>query len=333
MVLLYGPPDDFCSCRVYELLQDWGAEVIRWQGPQELTGMGLSWPVGDGVGRSYLALGGGTVLLTQLSGVLLRGQPPVSRSDLGSPGEDGHYIAAERRAALVGLWNALPCRVVNRPIPGGLRRPLLAAGAASQMLRCGFRLPAMQLTSDADEAVAFYRRCGQRALLSSPSGRDLWRSVRGKQGAEEIEAALARHPIVLQELPDGEWLQLFTVGDRAFGTLAPAELLGGGSDQGPLRAVELSVWLQERCCRLARAFRLDFAQLQLLRTERGELYCLDLSALPDPSRCGPPLQQQITAALATLLLGGDERSADDPASWRPGRSGDGLRLHASVSHR
>jgi hypothetical protein len=189
----------------------------------------------------------------------------------------------------------------------------------------------MRLTSEAEEALAFYQRCGRRAVLSSPSGRHLRRVVGGKAGAGEIEAALARHPIVLQEAPDGEWLQVFTVGERAFGARALVELPVGGDDQGPLRAVELPPAFQTQCCRLAGAFRLDFARLLLLQTERAEFYCLDLSSRPEYANCEEAVQQQITAALAARLMGGDKRCGDDPAAWRAGRPGDGVRLRAPVS--
>jgi hypothetical protein len=332
MVLVYGQPDDLCSCWVHESLQRRGAEVVRLQGPQDLATMGFNWSLDEGWERSFLVASGKSVPLQHLSGVLLRAHPAV-RDDVESPGLDQEYIAAERRAAWVGLWNALPCRVVNRPVPGRLRRPLFAADAASLVSRCGFRLPAMRLTFDEAEAATFYRLCGREALLSSPSGQHLWQPVRGEEGAREIAAALVRHPIYLQELPDGERLQVFTVGERAFGTLADGDLLGSGEERASLPAADLPVRLQEQCCRLARSFQLDFAQLQLLRTQLGEFYCLDLSPTPDYTRCEPGLRQQITAALTTLLGGGEGKSSNDPALRRAGRPGDGVRLGASVSQR
>jgi hypothetical protein len=329
MVLVYGAPDDLCSCGVHEALQQRGIEVIRLRGPEELARMGLHWSLDEGWDRSYLAPGGERIPLAHLSGVLLRAQP-APRGSMESAGEDQQYIAAERRAAMVAFWNALPCRVVNRPVPGSLRRPLFGAAAAPSIRRCGFRLPAMCLCSSAEEAIPFYRRCGQRALLSSPSGSGLWRMVQGKQGIGEVEEALTRHPVTLQELPDGEGLRVFTVGDQAFGMRAPLGLGVGRGGEGSVRSAELSPALRARCCQLARAFGLDFAEIQLLHGERGETYCLDLGIMPDYARCEEALQEQITAALVTLLLGQEERSADDPASRHPGRSGHGLRLHAAI---
>ena len=98
---------------------------------------------------------------------------------------------------------------------------------------------------------------------------------------------------------------MFTVGERAFGVSVSMDHIEGRNGKEPLQAAEISPVLQERCCRLAQALHLDFAQLHILKTDQGQEYCFDVNSFPIYDLCEEPLQESITAALAELLEKGD----------------------------
>ena len=80
--------------------------------------------------RSFLGslvVDGHTILLSDLTGILHVSTfpPPLKLVDL-SP-QDRDYVIKETNAAWIAFLNALPCAVVNRPVPGG--RPTILAGS------------------------------------------------------------------------------------------------------------------------------------------------------------------------------------------------------------
>src|SRR5262245_14404087 len=100
-----------------------------------------------------------------------------------------------------------------------------------------------------------------------------WRRMRVRTDSWVIAAILRsepRQPLVLQAVPPGQWLAVFTVGKRAFtAALPPAGHIAAESQQR-WTAVTLPPHVQERCSRLARALQLDFAQVHVVLTASGE---------------------------------------------------------------
>jgi hypothetical protein len=308
MVVILGQPSDPCASLTHQYLRRSGTEVAFIDDSQLLSTAGLSWlpdgPLTDG----FLTFHSSRIPLATVTGVLTRiRQSAQGPSELST--EDRQYIATELHATLLALLSSLPCRVINRPIHGMARRPVaLRVERARQIAACGFKLPAILMTSSEERAVRFYERFGENVLVGVLSGREGWRLIHGREGICELKALLARGPICLQEVPPGRWLQVITVGDQAFGAEAGANHLGEERSRGPLQTVEPSS-LRMDCCRLARAFQLEFAQLEVVQSGTGERYCLDVSPWPTLGACAEPLQESIVASLAQLLKGGDPHTA------------------------
>jgi hypothetical protein len=326
MVLIFGHADDRCASLTDQLLRQRGIDVICINVSDLLSTVALSWSLDRRLDQSFHLLNSRRFPLSELSGVLARSRPAVP-TDAATP-QDQRYIAAELDAALQGLLYSLPCRVVNRPAVGLARRPLVQSlEQRRQVIEAGFRLPAMVMTSRHEDALRFYARCGRRVLLSTPTSHGPRRLLRGADGESELKALLAEHPVCLHEVPDGEWLQVFTIGERAFATAAPVDGLAKRGD-ALSRDVELSPVVQAQCRRLAQAYELEFAQLDLVRSERDACYCLWISAWPQITGCGEALQHRIAGALADLLREEAGKSSDDLALWGSGRTGDRVSLLA-----
>lgn len=329
MIVIFGHETDRCAYQVHQYLRQRGADVVFIEGSDLLTTMGVNWSLAGVNGDSFLTAKSHQIPLASISGVLAR-MWQQTKADSDQTPKNQQYIQYELHATMIGLLNALDCRVINRPFPGMACRPIFTGIERVRRIRqCGFKIPATLVTSSHEEASRFYDRCGRIAILGSLSGQFPWRLICGEEG-RDLQAVLARHPIYLQEVPAGEWLQVFTVGERAFGASVHIDHIAGRNGKAALQAAELSPVLQERCGRLAQALRLDFAQLSILKTEQGEVYCFDVNGFPVYDPCEEPLQESIATALAELLEKGDRRSSDDLDFWRSSRSGDSVRLRAPV---
>ena len=326
MIVIFGDQSDHCASHTYEYLRRRGTDVIFIETSHLFTTMGVNLSLARVPDDSFLTVYSHTIPLATISGVLARMRGPIT-VDPEQTLLDQRYIHDELSATLAGLLNSFDCRVINRPRPWMWHRSVCASAEKVRgITQCGFILPATQVTSSGEAASRFYDRCGRRAILGSPSGQIPWRLITGEEGGGYLRAVLARHPIFVQEVPAGQWVQVFTVGDSVFG--ASGRIALGTEENGrvPLQAAELTPALHERCYRLAQALHLDFSHIHLLQTEQGDEYCFDLSAFPVYDQCEGHLQERITSALGELLEKGDRRTSDDPAAGRSGRSGDGIRL-------
>jgi hypothetical protein len=291
MVVILSHQHDLCASLTYKHLRRRGAEVVFIEDSQLLTTIELNWSLARSPASSFLTVSSPKVPFANISSILARMHSPI-KTDPDLNQHDQEYIRHETQAAWMGMLHSLDCRVINRPIPGITGRPIFTnrdhVGCVTQ---CRFKLPATLVTSSSESAFRFYDCCGRRAILRSPSGQIPWWLISGTEGAEHVQAALARHPVCLQQVPCGTWLQVFTVGDRAFGASDQSDLTEGGNAKVSPQAFALSPELRERCCLLAQALSLDFSQMQLLRTEQGEVYCFDVSIFPTYDNCEERLQE------------------------------------------
>jgi hypothetical protein len=223
--------------------------------------------------------------------------------------------------------HGLDCPVLNRPLPGLESAALYPNGdKIRRVLACGFQLPAAMVTSSDESACQFYDRCGQHVLLRTSPWQLSWQLIEGAAGSQALPAILAKQPVYMQDIPMGQWYQVFTVGNRAFGGVAPAGCYAQEGSQLSLQPCVLAEDIQERCCRLARAFHVDFAQLSLLQTPENAWYCFDVSTFPVYTQCETALQEAITRALADLLISGDRSAAHDLTLWHARRPNPGIRV-------
>ncbi|RMF89499.1 MAG: hypothetical protein D6736_08305 [Nitrospinota bacterium] len=325
MVVIFGPQNDPCVHHTSRYLRQQGEEVLLVEDASRLASGGLCWALDRPHNESYFLVDSQPIPFASLSGILLRTLPEnQSQPEMSLP--DQQYIASELQATLVGVFHALPCPVINRPLPWRFHRSLMAGWEQVNLITgCGLQLPPTLITSRYEEAACFYAHHGQ-AIVNTPAKPDHRQSIRGKEGTEELKRLFAQQSLALQAVPSGQWLQVFVVGQQVFGATPQSALLEEGIGEPLLQPVELSPTLQQRCCRLVQGLQIDFAQLCLLQAER-EVYCFDIHLLPQYEQCDSRLQERIAAALATLLSPGEKELRDDSPPGQAGRSDDRLCLH------
>jgi hypothetical protein len=262
--------------------------------------------------------------------VLVRYQP-VPLPDSHSRSKEDQYIAGELQAVLYAFLHSLEAPVINRPPRGVSHRTVVATvERASSILETGFWLPRVLAASDITAAADFQAACGPSILVRPPSGWQPWRLLAGPEAAAELEALVAQRTLFLQELPAGQWRRVYVAGERCFGVAGETPGSAGSNAPRPVRRTGLSPDLQQRCQRLARLLELEYAQIDMVQTDGGDLYCLDVSAWPDLEPCGPELQRTIARALADRFAGKEKRGSDDPGFRHAGRHRDSVRLLAPV---
>jgi len=300
MILIFADHNDLCARQTYEYLKQRGIEVFFIDLMSDFLGtMGVNWLLASR-DESFLTVNSRKVPLSEITGVVARTIYP-SYADPQLSQKDQDYFRFESHAAFIGLLNFLDCPVINRPTPGMACPPFFANSyQVIEVMRCHFKVPEMLVTSSPKHALSFYDSCNQVSILGSPGSPLL---IKGEEGATHLQTILSQQaqPIYLQGVSEGEWFQAFVVGNKVFGASFWFESLAGEKQKMPFQAVELPAKLQEQCCKLAQALKLDFLQVRLLQTEPNEVFCFDVSDFPFYVQCENLLQKEIVTALVDLL--------------------------------
>jgi hypothetical protein len=304
MILIFGKKDDICACKTYDYLHQQGLDVTFIEGSKLLTSVAVNYSIARPNSNNFLVINSYKVQHENISGVLARLQQPLDTDiDPDMNKEDQFYTRYELEAAWKGLLKLLSWRVINSQSTN----IVVPTSTERAITKCDFKLPKTFITSNLESASQFYENCNQRTVLSSPSKQINGQLIEGQQGLSYLQKVLTKHPICLQEAPLGLWFQVFTVGDRSFGSSFCVETIAGEIRKTNTQTVELSPILQEKCCKLAQALHLEFAQFYLLQTNDGKNYCFDVKDFPTYEQCDEQLQEDITAALAELLKKGNKR--------------------------
>ena len=117
-----------------------------------------------------MTISGSPVPLTNLTGVLCRMPFPI-RLDLDElNAHDRDYVKKETSAAWLALLNALACRVVNRPVPGGPSTLLTGQPALlPEAERLGLFVPSSYCTTGLDDAIRQFMAWGETSRMSNRS--------------------------------------------------------------------------------------------------------------------------------------------------------------------
>lgn len=297
MILILADSTDPWATVLHKELQRSSGDVCWIQPAQLLDRIQLNWPVRT----DPLAVSGSVVIddvpiaLADLTGVFARltWPPALALDDLSQPDRD--YVTKETTAAWLAFLNALPCTVVNRPIPGG--RPTLLAGspllsriAAEQ----GFLLPSSRCTSIRADAILQFSAWGERVYLKALGASEPGMFLQACDGREQICRMLEQQALSMQPIPHGQRVTMYVIGDEVVGTVVkPDEAIGNGGDLAALSTAH--------CLGLVHALGLSFAECQFVVTPDGLRYCLDVSGAPSLWRCPQDIQQQIVSRLAGVL--------------------------------
>ena len=323
MILILAEPADPWATLVHrELLRRSEDDLFCIQPAQLLDRVLLNWPVGikspfvsgslvvDGMRRSFTDVRG---IFARLSFPLL-----LELNDLSA--QDRDYVVKEATAAWLGFLNALPCAVVNRPIPGG--RPTLLAGSPFLSQRAreqGFMLSPSRCTSSRADAILQYSAWSERAYLKPLGSQEPGMLLQAQDGMEQICRVMERQAVSMQAIPEGQHLTMYVVGDDAVATVFHA------GDRSELSG-DVPAFPTHECLGLVREMGLTFAECRFIVAPEGQTYCLDVSSAPSIWNCPQDVQHQIVSRLAEHLS--EERTfpLDDSLNGTYRRSGAGERL-------
>ena len=129
MILILADSTDPWATLVHREAQRTGGRIFWIEPLRLLDKILLNWPVVDrGIGL-FQDLWTSTARrypLDDLTGIFARLPFPLRLDLEGLSVHDAQYVTKEATAAWLAFLNAMPCAVVNRPIPGG--RPTLLVG-------------------------------------------------------------------------------------------------------------------------------------------------------------------------------------------------------------
>ncbi len=316
MILILADSTDPWATLVHREAQRTGGDVFWVEPLRLLDKILLNWPVvaGEAVVSGSLDIDGRTIPLDDLTGVFARLPFPL-RLDLdGLTDSDAEYVTKEATAAWIALFNALPCSVVNRPVPGG--RPTLLTGSpllARLAAEHGFLLPASRCTSNQADALQQFKAWGESAYLKPLGSVEPGQFLHSHDGVEQIRRVMEQQAVSLQTVPSGQQATVYVAGEQVVATvLRPSEAV-------PQRMEVLSTHAAP-CLGLVRALGLSFAECQLVISPDGRMYCLDISSAPNFWRCPQDAQQQIVAHLLEHLSELRSLSHHDSSHGADGRS-------------
>jgi glutathione synthase/RimK-type ligase-like ATP-grasp enzyme len=225
--------------------------------------------------------------------------------------------------SLMALLEDLACPVVNRVGSG-----LANNSKPYQTLvisRMGLRVPTTLVTSDPAAARVFHAEYGD-VIYKSASG---VRSIVRRLGPDQLTRLdlLSDGPAQFQAFVPGRNVRVHTVGERVFATRIESDAVDYRYAHvdgltAYLEPTTLPASVETACVRLARAFDLLFAGIDLKETPEGEFYCFEVNPCPGFLYYERHTGQPISTALAELLYGsapvvrreaGDTMTPDPPA--------------------
>lgn len=253
--------------------------------------------------RGTLMISGSSVPLTDLTGVFCRMPFPIQVDVEDLTPQDWDYVKKETSAAWLALLDALPCPIVNRPVPGG--RPTLISGQPSLLAvaeRLGLSVPPSYCTTDVDDAIRHFIAWGGRAYVKPLGQMHPGSFLHGEEEPLRIREWMATAALSLQHVPAGHLLSVYVVGGTVTATVMASDTSSGGSTS-PEVVTSMKI---ARCAEFASAMGLDFAECLIVLQSDGGVSCLDVSGSPNFWRCSLDVQRHVVAHVATYLS--EERS-------------------------
>ena len=282
MILVCGGLADGVTELVCSRLQDCGypyrlLDLARF--PEDYR---VSWRWTDSGPQGWIAAANWRLDLDAISSVYVRFLGPEDRPPLPTlDPADAAALRGESDLGLMALLEDLPCPVVNR-MGGGLSnnsKPYQALVISGT----GLSVPPTLVTSDPVAARAFHAEHGE-VIYKSASG---IRSIVRRLGPDHLARLdlLCDGPAQFQAFVPGHNIRVHTVGDRVFATRIESEAVDyryahADGLAANLEAVTLPQTVEAACLRLAHAFDLLFAGIDLKRDSRRRVLLLRGQSLP-----------------------------------------------------
>jgi hypothetical protein len=316
ILILAEPADPWATLVHRELLRRSEEDLFWIQPAQLLDRVLLNWPVGTGSSLlpGSLVVDDNPIPLADLKGIFPRFTLPLPLGLEELCLEDRDYVIKETTAAWLAFLNAMPCSVVNRPVPGG--RPTTLAGnpLLSQRAReQGFMLPPSRCTSSRADAILQYSAGSERVYFKPLGSHEPGMFLQAPDGVEQICRVMERQAVSMQAIPHGQRVTAYVVGEEVLATvLQPSEDVP--------QWMEMPAALSKCCLGLVGDLGLTFAECQFIVTPEGPIYCLDVSSAPSYWRCPQEVQQQIVCRLVYYLSEMRSLSRHDSLDGPDGRS-------------
>jgi len=302
MILLYGRLDDPPFTSTVEALQIAGAEYVLLD-QTTLDREALCIEVGPAAVRGALVVAGQQVPLDSLHSVYAR--------PLELPGRRRDPGAALIHEQLLEWLDVAPALVVNRPraMQANASKPLQI-----QLIgEAGFVVPDTLVTSDPDEARAFWREHGRIVYKSVSGVRSIVQEMDERAG-DRLDRLRAL-PVQFQALVPGIDVRVHVVGDRAFA----AEIVGSGVDYRysarnggavSMSATTLPRDVARRCVTLSQQMGLALSGIDLRRRPDGAFVCFEVNPMPAYTYFETHSGLPISSALAELLIHGAAETSE-----------------------
>jgi len=248
--------------------------------------------------------------------------PSVARAGEGS----ALWQHALRLAETLSAWTELtPALIVNRfsSMASNGSKPF----QLELIRRQGFSVPETLVTTDPEEARAFFERHG-RIIYKSVSS---VRSIVARLKPEEVGrlAGVVHCPTQFQRYIPGRDHRVHVVGEEIF----PCEIVCDATDYRypgeldvDLRPCKLPAEVEERCFKLAASMNLPVAGIDLRRSPDGEWFCLEVNPSPAFSYYQAHAGLPISDAIARLLAAGPKEPEIAPAEFIRSAAGAALSL-------
>lgn len=226
--------------------------------------------------------------------------------------DDQAYVIQEYSAALYAWLQALPCPVINRPVPGAQPQLDIAGIALGQRQReVGFQPTQTAVLSRPESAMWWFDHWQQQVRVQEIGLDESAAYLSGPIGRERMVSLIERGPITMQPVPMGHRYHASVVGDTVLGGVWCSDVRDGRFDGPVLDLVELDHDLAERCRVLARRQHLPIADIELVVDGHGVTHCLAINEWPVFEQCNDLLRGRIVRLAADLLeLGKDSYSRD-----------------------
>jgi len=316
VILILADSTDPWATLAHREAQRTGGDVFWVESVQLLDKLRLNWPVvtGESIVPGSLEVDGQIVSLDHLTGIFARLPFPLRLDLEGLSDSDAEYVTKETTAAWLAFLNAMPCSVVNRPVPGG--RPTLLSGSpllAKLARDHGFLLPASRCTSSQADALQQFMTWGESAYLKPLGSVEPGQFLHSHDGVEQIRRVMELQAVSLQTVPPGQQATVYVAGEQVVATV----LRPGKPVPQPMEVLSAHA---AQCLGLVRALRLTFAECQIVINSDGGVHCLDISSAPNFWRCPQDAQQQIVAHLLEHLSERRGFSQHDSFNGADGRS-------------
>jgi glutathione synthase/RimK-type ligase-like ATP-grasp enzyme len=252
--------------------------------------------------RGSVAIAGSRIALADVRALFIRNYEARRLEAVVRGGASAADRVETVESAMWCFADLAPIRVLNRPsaMVSNNSKPY-----QSQLVRAhGFAVPETLVTTDAEAAMAFWRR--HRAVIyKSVSGQ---RSIVRQLSSAHLDRLddLQWCPTQLQAYVAGRDYRVHVIGTKLFAT----EVVSGADDyryasrQGSdvqLRACELPPEIGERCLAVSAALELPLAGIDLRRSIDGDWVCFEVNPSPCFTYYEHHSGQPMTHAVAELL--------------------------------